>query len=64
VTHSVFEAVYLSTRVVVMTRRPGRIAADIKVDLPQPRVASLRTSPEFGTIARAVSDRLSVAMAV
>ena len=63
VTHSVFEAVYLSTRVVVMSPRPGRIAADMKVDLPQPREASLRTGPEFGAIARAVSDRLSVAMA-
>ena len=64
VTHSVFEAVYLSTRVVVMSRRPGRIGADMKVELPQPREAALRTSPEFGAVARAVSDRLSVAMAL
>jgi NitT/TauT family transport system ATP-binding protein len=63
VTHSVFEAVYLSTRVIVMSPRPGRIVADLKIDLPQPRGPSLRTSPEFGAIAREVTDRLSVAMA-
>jgi NitT/TauT family transport system ATP-binding protein len=64
VTHSVFEAVYLSTRVLVMSRRPGRIVADMKIGLPQPREGALRTSPEFAAIARAVSDRLSIAMAV
>ena len=37
VTHSVFESVYLSTRIAVMTARPGRIAADLRVELPQPR---------------------------
>jgi NitT/TauT family transport system ATP-binding protein len=63
VTHSVFEAVYLSTRVIVMSPRPGRVVADMRIDLPQPREPSLRTAPEFGAIARGVSDRLSVAMA-
>ena len=43
VTHSVFEAVYLSTRVVVMSPRPGRIVADMKIDLPQPRESGMRT---------------------
>ena len=37
VTHSVFESVFLSNRIVVMTRRPGRVAADVAVDLPYPR---------------------------
>ena len=37
VTHSVFESVYLSTRIAVMTPRPGRIVAELPVDLPQPR---------------------------
>jgi NitT/TauT family transport system ATP-binding protein len=63
VTHSVFEAVFLSTRVVVMSPRPGRIVADMAVDLPQPRQPALRTSPEFGRVARAVSERLAEAMA-
>jgi NitT/TauT family transport system ATP-binding protein len=63
VTHSVFEAVYLSTRVVVMSPRPGRVVADMKIDLPHPREAALRTSAAFGTVARAVSDKLAVAMA-
>jgi NitT/TauT family transport system ATP-binding protein len=63
VTHSVFEAVFLSTRVVVMSPRPGRVVADMAVNLPQPRQPALRTSPEFGRVARAVSERLAEAMA-
>jgi NitT/TauT family transport system ATP-binding protein len=58
VTHSVFEAVYLSQRVMVMSRRPGRMVADHTIDLPWPRQPALRTSPEFGKICRAVSDDL------
>ncbi len=58
VTHSVFEAVYLSQRVVVMSRRPGRMVADHNIDLPWPRQPALRTSAEFGKICRAVSDDL------
>ena len=47
VTHNVFEAVFLSSRVVVMSPRPGRIVADIPIDLPYPRLPALRTSLEF-----------------
>ncbi|MDX3907060.1 MAG: ABC transporter ATP-binding protein [Pigmentiphaga sp.] len=46
VTHSIFEAVYLSDRVVVMSARPGRIVADIPIKAPR-RDASFRVSPEF-----------------
>lgn len=63
VTHSVFESVFLSSRIVVMSPRPGRIVADLAVDLAQPRTAELRTSPAFGAMCRTVSDRLSAAMA-
>jgi len=63
VTHSVFESVYLSTRIAVMTARPGRIAADLAVDLPQPRERQLRTTSGYTEVCAAVSARLSEAMA-
>ena len=63
VTHSVFESVYLSTRIAVMTARPGRIAADLPVELPQPRERTLRTSPNYAAICAKVSNALEIAMA-
>jgi NitT/TauT family transport system ATP-binding protein len=62
VTHSVFESVYLSTRIAVMTTRPGRIAADLPVELPQPRERALRTSPAYTAICAMVSEELARAM--
>ena len=62
VTHSVFESVYLSDRVLVMTPRPGRIVADIAIDEPSPREAAFRTSERYGAYCRDVSGRLSAAM--
>jgi NitT/TauT family transport system ATP-binding protein len=47
VTHNVFEAVFLSSRILVMSRRPGRIVAEVPVDLPHPRTPELRSSPEY-----------------
>jgi NitT/TauT family transport system ATP-binding protein len=47
VTHSIAEAVFLSTRVVVMSPRPGRIAGTVDIDLPQPRSADTREDPRF-----------------
>ena len=49
VTHSVMEAVFLSTRLVVLTSNPGRIHAIVPIEFPFPRTASLRLSPDFGT---------------
>ncbi|HXO91049.1 MAG TPA: ABC transporter ATP-binding protein [Stellaceae bacterium] len=63
VTHSVFESVYLSTRIAVMTARPGRIAADLPVELLQPRHRALRASPTYAAICATVSDELQRAMA-
>ncbi len=51
VTHNVFEAVFLSTRVVVMSPSPGRIVADSAIDLLYPREPAMRTSPEFNLAA-------------
>jgi NitT/TauT family transport system ATP-binding protein len=58
VTHSVFEAVYLSTRVIVMAARPGRVAADMALETPWPRDDDWRVSPAFSAEARRVSDTL------
>jgi NitT/TauT family transport system ATP-binding protein len=63
VTHSVFESVYLSTRIAVLTRRPGRIVADLPIDLPQPRERRLRTSSRYAVICATISNHLGSAMA-
>jgi NitT/TauT family transport system ATP-binding protein len=59
VTHSVFESVYLSQRVVVMTARPGRIGAEFRIDAPEPREEDFRTSVEYAGYCRAVSTALA-----
>ncbi|QQO14386.1 ABC transporter ATP-binding protein [Bradyrhizobium diazoefficiens] len=59
VTHSVFESVYLSQRVVVMTARPGRIQADIRIDTVEPRGEEFRTSVAYSDYCRRVSAALA-----
>ena len=59
VTHSVFESVYLSQRVVVMTARPGRIQADIRIETVEPRGEEFRTSTAYGDYCRKVSGALA-----
>ena len=61
VTHNVFEAVYLSTRILVMSARPGRIIAEVPVPLPHPRVPEIRTDAEFTRIVREVVTLLGSA---
>ncbi|MCF7548833.1 MULTISPECIES: ABC transporter ATP-binding protein [Pseudonocardia] len=58
ITHSVSEAVYLSTRVVVMSGRPGRIVAEIPVPFAYPRPPELRYAPEFAELTGRVSEAL------
>jgi NitT/TauT family transport system ATP-binding protein len=59
VTHSVFESVYLSQRVIVMTARPGRIGAEFHIEASEPRGEEFRTSPEYAGFCRAVSHALA-----
>jgi NitT/TauT family transport system ATP-binding protein len=62
VTHSVFESVYLSSRLAVMAARPGRIAEELPVEAPLQRGAEYRTSPEYAALCRRASHALSRAM--
>jgi NitT/TauT family transport system ATP-binding protein len=63
VTHSVFESVFLSSRIAVMAPRPGRIVAEYEIALPYPRGAALRTAAPYAEQCRIVSQRLAEAMA-
>jgi NitT/TauT family transport system ATP-binding protein len=58
VTHSVYESVYLSNRIVVMAARPGRVVADLPIDAPYPRDEEYRTSARYGQLCRTVSQAL------
>jgi NitT/TauT family transport system ATP-binding protein len=58
VTHSIPEAVFLSTRIVVMTPRPGKIEQIINVDLPHPRATETRESQRFFELATEVREAL------
>ncbi|MEO0408402.1 MAG: ABC transporter ATP-binding protein [Cyanobacteria bacterium P01_A01_bin.135] len=62
VTHSIYEAVYLSTQVVVMGTNPGRVIAQVPVSEPQPRSQAFRTAPKYIDVCRRVSDHLHQAI--
>ena len=59
VTHSVFESVYLPQRVLVMTARPGRLAAGFRIGTDAPRGEEFRTSAEYAACCREVSSALA-----
>ena len=58
VTHSIHEAVFLSSRVVVMAARPGRIVEEVLIDEPHPRTPDFMVSPRFAEYARHLQDSL------
>jgi NitT/TauT family transport system ATP-binding protein len=64
VTHSIYEAVYLSSRVIVMATAPGRIFATLAIDEPQPRTESFRNSVRFAEHCRVLSGLLVKASGV
>ena len=62
VTHSVFESVYLSQRIVLMTPRPGRVFTEIPIPAPYPRDERFRTSADYAGYCRQVAETLGRAM--
>jgi NitT/TauT family transport system ATP-binding protein len=62
VTHSIFEAVFLSSRVLVMSARPGRIVGELAIDEPQPRTEAFRLTPRFAACCARLSALLAAAM--
>ncbi len=62
VTHSVFESVYLSTRIAVFSPRPGRVVAEFPIDAPFPRGPAFRLSADYQRRCQAVSAQLAAAM--
>jgi NitT/TauT family transport system ATP-binding protein len=60
ITHQIDEAIYLADRVLVMSARPGRILADIPIDLPRPRELRVKRTPDFVRFADQVWDLIAV----
>jgi NitT/TauT family transport system ATP-binding protein len=61
VTHSIYEAIFLSTRVAVMAARPGRILKDVVIDEPHPRTDAFRVTQKFAGYAKVLSELLAEA---
>lgn len=60
VTHDIEEAIFMASRVIVMTARPGSIKSDVAVDLPHPRHYTLKTSPEFSVFKARLTEDIRV----
>jgi ABC-type proline/glycine betaine transport system ATPase subunit len=63
VTHSIYEAVFLSTRVIVMAARPGRVLKEVLIDEPHPRTDAFRVTQKFAAYAKELSELLAQASA-
>ena len=62
VTHSIYEAVFLSSRVLVMSPRPGRVHAEVNIDAPRPRADDFRGTVKFATHSAQLSEMLGTVM--
>jgi ABC-type nitrate/sulfonate/bicarbonate transport system ATPase subunit len=60
VTHDIEESIFLASRVVVMSARPGRIKADVRIDLPYPRHYTIKTSPAFSALKARLTEEIRV----
>jgi ABC-type nitrate/sulfonate/bicarbonate transport system ATPase subunit len=60
VTHDIEEAIFMASRVIVMSARPGRIKADVAVDLPHPRRYTVKTTPEFSAVKARLTEEIRV----
>jgi len=60
VTHDIDEAIFMANRVVVLSARPGRIKADVRIDLPHPRHYTMKTSPEFSAYKAQLTEEIRV----
>jgi ABC-type nitrate/sulfonate/bicarbonate transport system ATPase subunit len=60
VTHDIEEAIFLASRVIVMTARPGRIKADVAVDLPHPRHYTMKTSRDFSALKARLTEEIRI----
>ncbi len=63
VTHSIYEAIFLSTRIVVMAARPGRVLKDVVIDEPHPRTEAFRVTQKFAAYAKELTELLAEASA-
>ena len=60
VTHDIDEAIFVASRVVVMSARPGRIKSELKVDLPYPRHYTVKTTPQFSAYKARLTEEIRV----